>query len=135
MTGLEMLQQFGNEIYGYEYHEIIQEFSKIFVAQCGSLEYDNILKRISNSNSFSKMNSSSKLNHTYVNEKSIIGPLLLIPHFIFKGGYTQYLASLFALERWNQEVNNFTRVQSERELADVAISMFLYISNTRGFKV
>lgn len=135
MTRVEMLKQFGNEIYGYDYTELIQKFSNIYIEQCGRLEYDNILKKISNSNSFSKMNSSSKLNRTWVNEKSIIGPLLLIPYFMFKGGYAQYLASLIALERWNQEVNKFTKVQSNRELADVAISMYHYISKTRGFKI
>lgn len=84
ITAKKMLQNFSNEIYGFEYQKIIQEFSKIFILQCGRLEYDSIQKRISNSNTFTKMNANSRLNFTWVNEKSIIGPLLLIPHFMFK---------------------------------------------------
>lgn len=135
MTGLELIKNFHKNIFIYDYHSIREEFAEIFISQCGNLKYEDIKKRINSSNTFNKMINNSRLNKTYVNEKSIIGALLTIPHFMFKDGYTQFLASLFALERWNQEVNRYTNVQTEEDVKFVSIEMFLYIDRTKGFRV
>lgn len=135
MTSLELIKNLYRNIFIYDYNSIREEFIKIFIIQCGNLKYEDIRKRIGSSNNFNKMIKNSRLNKTLVNDKSILGALLTIPHFMFKGGYTQFLGSLLALEKWNQEVNKFTRVQSEEDLKFVSIEMFLYIDRTRGFQV
>lgn len=135
MDSKNLMLDFSKEINGYHYYEIIERFSKIYRDRFGMLKYEEIVNRINTSNTFSKLNKDSKLNRTWLNDVSITGQMLLIPYFLFKGGFTQFLACLLALERWNQEVNAHAHVQDERELADISISIFNYISRTRGFKI
>lgn len=135
MDSKNIIHDFSKEIYGYHYYEIIERFSKIYRERFGVHKYEEIVNRIQTSKTFSKLNVDSRLKRTWLNDVSITGHMLLIPYFLFKGGYTQFLACLLALERWNQEVNAHTQVQDERELADISISIFNYISRTRGFKI
>jgi hypothetical protein len=135
MDSKNIMHDFSKEIYGYHYYEIIERFSMIYRERFGMHKYEEIVNRIQTSKTFSKLNEDSRLKRTWLNDVSITGQMLLIPYFLFKGGYTQFLACLLALERWNQEVNAHTQVQDERELADISISIFNYISRARGFKI
>lgn len=132
---IEIIKNFYKKLYVFEYHQILEEFINIFTTQCGKLQFEEVKRRIDSSNTFNKLISKSKINRSYFNDQTIVGGLLTIPYFMFKGGYVQFLASLLVLERWNKEVNFLYGLLDEQELRNIATDMFSYIDRTRGFKI
>lgn len=124
--------EFQKYIFIYSYNELMQKYESYFRQRFGNEKTRKIKERIRTSKTFDRMILASKTNRTYINEESIVGQLLLIPYFTFAGGHTQFLASLYALERWEKEVNRFTNVMSEIDLKDTIISIFTYIQRIRG---
>ncbi len=135
MSTIALLKNYYQNIESSDFFDMRDDFINIFLLQCGQLKFEDIGKKIYTSNSFNKLINRTLLNRSQVDDKSIIGCLLLIPYFMFKDGYSQYLASIIALDRWNTEVNMFTQVINETELKNLIVKIFLYFDKTKGFSV
>ena len=119
----------------YNYREMISAYQNMFEIQYGNIEFENIKKRIEDSNKFSKLYYKSLSERTYLVADALVGYLVSIPYFLFKDANTQFLACLFAVENWHIKVNTITQVLSITDLKDLQKEIFLYLDRTKGFKL
>ena len=49
MIGKDLLRKFNEDFLSYNYHQIREEFSKVFISQCGNLKFQDVKRRIEKS--------------------------------------------------------------------------------------
>ena len=110
-------------IYNLEYSEILDYVFSSYIREFGERKFKIVFEKIMTSNKMSGLISTAKYQGVAPDSKDILYCLNEITYFIFCKGQTQAVASLIALERWNEEVNSQQYLLSDQGLRLRAVNI------------
>ncbi len=110
------------------YEELLDLVFNYFIREHGELKLRKIYEKIMKSNKVSGFISKVRFMNIVPGSKDYLGCLNETTYFLFSKNSTLAIGALFALQRWNEEVNSQEFLLSERGLHERAMG----ILNTSG---